>query len=158
MYCKHCGAEIEEGCKYCRFCGMSVVTLEKMTGDEHIDAIPDAEAEKAMRKRKAGTRAVAILGTFGAVFAAPCAIAGFVMALIALIIAGRQKRKYGSVATAAKVGRVFAVIGLILSVISAVVTAFFIFVVVPVALLGGWSFIATAFVIIVTVIFAFISA
>ena len=103
MYCKHCGAEIEEGCKYCRFCGMSVVTLEKMTGDEHIDAIPDAEAEKAMRKRKAGTRAVAILGTFGAVFAAPCAIAGFVMALIALIIAGRQKRKYGSVATAAKV-------------------------------------------------------
>ena len=98
MYCKHCGAEIEEGCKYCRFCGMSVVTLEKMTGDEHIDAIPDAEAEKAMRKRKTGTRAVAILGTFGAVFAAPCAIAGFVMSLIALIMAGGQKKKYGSIA------------------------------------------------------------
>lgn len=136
MICKHCGAEIADGKKFCGECGAPVEVHTVIVRDTPR---PNKEEENSK------ARTVMILGIVGfAVGYLYSAIAGIVLCAIGRKKAKEHEETYGELTGKAKVGGILSLVGLILNIIKVVFTVLAVVYVLVVYGLLIWAIVTAA--------------
>ena len=136
MICKHCGAEIADGKKFCGDCGAPVEVHTVIVRDTP----PTNKAEENGR-----ARTVMIFGIVGfAVGYLYSAIAGIILCAIGRKKAKEHEEEYGELTGKAKVGGILSLVGLILNIVKVVITVLAVVYVLAVYGLLIWAIVTAA--------------
>ena len=108
MYCKHCGSQIEDNSVFCSYCG------GKTSGEDNRTLFnPSQNVEQPNKQTQKPENPAQTTAIIGLVLAFFCSIAGLIVSAIAL-------KKYSTQEN--QEGKGMAIAGLILSIISVVVS------------------------------------
>ena len=119
MFCKHCGAPIDNDSVYCTACGAGV-------GETRATPVtPAAPSPLSYNQAGPSPTKVMVFGIIGLALSS-AGIPGIVLSLIALKLAGEFVHYNGSLYGQAKVGRILGKVGSIVSIVMTVVWAFYI--------------------------------
>ena len=138
MICKHCGAVVEDGKKFCGDCGAPVEA--EPVRPEPVVVKPVARAVDT--EKNSDARTVMILGILGlAIGNMYSAVAGIILSAIGRKKAKEYEENYGPLTGKAKVGGILSLVGLILNIITVAATVLAVIVILAIYGLAIWAII-----------------
>ena len=123
MYCKNCGAQINDNARFCSACGYEQVADNVKEPIDLSPALADAKDRLANQILTWGILSLAFATTFW------LSLLGFIFSFVAKSKVGLYERNFGPVSYRSKVGRDLAKAGFIVGLIFTILSAIYFFIV-----------------------------
>jgi len=119
MFCNKCGANVPDGSTFCQNCGSAVGIVPSVASDPYrvIPAVDPREREASKSVLTFGIIALAFTCSFWLSFV------GIIFAFIAFSKARAYERDFGPATGKAKVGKIFSIVSIPLSIVLTVIVA-----------------------------------
>ena len=138
MYCKNCGAQIDDNARFCSVCGHEQVTDNVKEPIELSPAIMDAKDRLANQILTWGILSIAFATTFW------LSLLGFIFSFVAKSKVRMYECNFGPVSYRSKVGRDLAKAGFIVGLIFTIFCAIYLFIIL-IAIIAEIAMISQAF-------------
>ena len=137
MFCKYCGAQIDNDSAFCTSCGAGV------GGTASAPVQPAQPAAPSYNPAGPSPTKVMVFGIIGLALSS-CGLPGLILSAIALRLAGDYMRLNGGLYGQAKVGRILGKVGYIVGIVMTVIWALYIIILI-LAFTRGMSCYAPSF-------------